>query len=81
MVPAVEGIVKAFPNYPFFILITSTTTEKPSFDKYEVLEHLKEDIYTIVIIEARQQVSEDEPVLSSVTGTVGTEEESFRSTF
>lgn len=44
------------------------------FEKHKVLGHLKGDISTLVNAEAPQKVSQDDQLLSSVVGSISTEE-------
>lgn len=54
-----KGIVKCFPNRPFFIF-TDTSTKPQCFGKRRILGDLNVDISTIVSTKVLQKSSQDE---------------------
>lgn len=75
-----KGIVEAYANRPFFILVTYTTSKQQQFDKDKVQRRVNEDIFTIIGAEAPQKSPDDEQSPPSVVETIRTEEELSPST-
>lgn len=55
-----DGIVQAFRNQPFFILVTNSCKKQQLFDKHKALRSLDHYVCTILSTGARQQASKYE---------------------
>lgn len=71
-----NGNIESLPSSPLSILVTTTTTKQQRCEKYKVLGHLNDYVYTIFTFKAPHKLCQDDQSLPSIVGTVSTEEES-----